>query len=345
MYQVFRSLFSCFCLLSISLNAEPCHEKKLLDVVQWLENENPAEVTIQPLSGGVTNLAYSIQGKSLYFAKVWGGTQNLLLGCSLNEEYAMLQALAFTDIAPYPIYCDPQGEVLVTEFIQGTTPLCLRDRETVVKVCGVLKKLHGLDIKFNKSFCPFRDLINLSANAEYVGASLPESLLKALPIIHEWRSSTFHFSKKVPCHLDLHSKNMIQNDDGVYLIDWEYGGQSDPWYDLAVIASAERFTDAEMEELLEIYANDPNPSSCLKEHFWKMRILADARWGIWSYIQSQISVIPLDFKTLGDSYIEECVRRVSILQQIEIVAAPSDMPVGPQQIIGLGIEPFSTFLR
>lgn len=301
-----------FCVLCPFL-AIASHQDVLRRSLHSLHLELENELTIVTLQGGVTNIAYKISGENLYFAK-FAFDPDGLVGASLYREFEILKKIAPLKIAPRPVFFDPENDCLITDFVVGNgESVNLRDRVTLEQCCKQLKTLHLSDVEFSTAFCPFGELDKLLNNAREVKAEVPLFLVHLVEeSIRQWDMDELLFIT-APCHLDLHSRNLIQGDQ-LWMIDWEYAGRSNPWYDLAVFASGEKFTDDEMKNLLEVYEGDDSPSEALKNHFWKMRILADARWAFWSCIQEKISPLDCPFRELGEYYAGECEKRLPFVQ-------------------------------
>lgn len=293
-------------LFPVFINAN--HQELLCDSLYSLNLEVDENLKVEPLRGGVTNLAYRITGKNLYFAK-FSFDRDGLIGASLQQEHEILNQVAILQIAPKPIYFDLVNNFLITEFVVSTGEINLRDKTTLKHCCKLLKSLHASEVVFKTRLCPFGILDVLLKNAITMNAVIPEFLVTLVEkTIKEWEMDDL-LTLTTPCHLDLHSRNLIQGNK-LWMIDWEYAAQSNPWYDLAVVASGEQFSDLEMENLLETYVENCFPSQKLKDHLWKMRILADARWALWSYIQEKISPLDFSFRELGDYYTNECRKRI-----------------------------------
>ena len=83
-------------------------------------------------------------------------------------------------------------------------------------------------------------------------------------------------------HNDLLAANFIDDGERLWLIDWDYAGLNSPLFDLANLASNNRFSEAEEERLLEAYfetaVNDElrrklaamKCASLLREAMWSM---------------------------------------------------------------------------
>ena len=56
-----------------------------------------------------------------------------------------------------------------------------------------------------------------------------------------------------PCHNDLLNANFIAAGSAIWLVDWEYAGMGDRFFDLANFSINHELDDAQNEQLLEAY--------------------------------------------------------------------------------------------
>jgi thiamine kinase-like enzyme len=79
----------------------------------------------------------------------------------------------------------------------------------------------------------------------------------------------------------------------VKIIDWEYGSNNDPYWDLAMLATENFFTRPIIREILEIHDGAATPAT-------EARIVlyagaACVTWALWAALQAKISSLPFDF--------------------------------------------------
>jgi thiamine kinase-like enzyme len=60
----------------------------------------------------------------------------------------------------------------------------------------------------------------------------------------------------VPCHGDPNPGNFLITDKNVYLMDWEYSGNNDPAWDLALLSATGEFNDRQDRLMVEAYDGD-----------------------------------------------------------------------------------------
>ena len=119
---------------------------------------------------------------------------------------------------------------------------------------------------------------------------LPDLLKKALKL--ESVSSPFEI---VFSHNDLLPANFIQNEEKIWLIDWEYAGFNTPLFDLGGLASNNDFNENEEKYLLENYF-EKKLSSELLIKYKAIKSASLLRETMWSMVSEITSNIEFDYK-------------------------------------------------
>ena len=285
----------------------------------WSEQE---PFSLRKIEGGLTNENYVVDRENISYFIRCSGHQNGLLGSSLEQEWIATSIAGAAGLAPKTYLYIPEKRVMISEFLKKKEgKIDLRCQENLEAFCKGLRALHRLEETFPAEFCPFECIDTYLRNLRKIGASLPLSFLElVLPKIGSMKEVFKAPIQKVPCHLDLHEGNLLDDGKSIYFVDWEYSAMGDPLFDLATTASADYFSDAEMQNLLQTYL-EKEPSQKEWDHFYGMRILADIRWALWAYLQSEISSLDASFKDLGDTYLEQCLNRIKTLNLSEYTGA------------------------
>jgi thiamine kinase-like enzyme len=96
----------------------------------------------------------------------------------------------------------------------------------------------------------------------------------------------------VPCHNDLLNANFL--DDGeVRIVDWEYAGMGDRFFDLANLSVNHGFGVLEDRLLLAAYFGAARTTDLAALRL--MRFMSDFREAMWAVVQGTISELDLDF--------------------------------------------------
>src|SRR5207245_2168492 len=97
----------------------------------------------------------------------------------------------------------------------------------------------------------------------------------------------------VPCHNDLLNANFL--DDGeIRIVDWEYAGMGDRFFDLANFSVNHEFNIEDDRRLLGAYFGEVREADLAALRL--MRFMSDFREAMWGVLQGGISDLDFDFK-------------------------------------------------
>jgi thiamine kinase-like enzyme len=265
------------------------------EVVAKIEDWKGKNVSIQPLSGGLTNTNYKVEVNGTpYFVRVPGESTELL-AVDRNNEYYNTNAAAEAGVGPKVIYHLPDYFVMVLEFLNGKTM-----SKDSLNACGMptrmsqaIKQLHS-GPRFLTDFNMFRlteYYLNLCKERDI---RIPDGYLDRLPIVEQIeKAMTVHPLNTVPCNNDLLAENYIDDGKQLWLIDYEYSGNNDPTFELGNTCQEMQFNDEQINEVCAAYfgAASSNKIARMKLNM----IMSDVGWGLWAAIQANISKIDFDF--------------------------------------------------
>jgi thiamine kinase-like enzyme len=106
-----------------------------------------------------------------------------------------------------------------------------------------------------------------------------------------------------PCHNDLLNLNWMEEDTPgeigeIRLLDWEYAGMGDIFFDLANFCHHHRLNDDQVRHLLQEYFGEVTPKNFARlKLMWPMSELHEAMWGT---TQTGISQLEEDFQGYAD---------------------------------------------
>jgi thiamine kinase-like enzyme len=89
------------------------------------------------------------------------------------------------------------------------------------------------------------------------------------------------------CHNDLLPANFIDEGGRLRLIDWEYAGAGDPFFDLGNLAVNLQLSEAQERTLLTAYLGAARPDDLRRLRL--MRLASDLREAMWGFVQAGIS--------------------------------------------------------
>lgn len=233
------------------------------------------------------------------------------LYADLEIENEVLEKLSELNICAKPLYFDREKGILITDYLfHEPKELSLKDPELRGKVFQKLKEIHKSNISISRTFSPQKDIQKLVLMSYEVGAEKLKNhyFTKLFPALEKIDLILRKNPEKALCHLDLHHKNLLQDGEMVYLIDWEYAAMSHPFLILASMASIERWDDEMMFQALEQYIENPTRED--QNILYLYRIVADQFWAIWNHIQVKLSPTNNPYHIWEELFEKEAAERV-----------------------------------
>jgi thiamine kinase-like enzyme len=282
----------------------------------------PREGTVVQLEGGITNRNFRVTFGGTDYVLRLPGKRTDLLGIDREAECIATKAGAELGFAPRVVTLLEDPPCLVTTFVPGETADAgmMRDAGRIAAVARDLRALHDSGTDLPKAFDPFRLVEDYAATAGSHGAELPDSyddaLATAKKIEDAVRGQPGH--EPVPAHNDLLPANFLRNGDSVQLIDWEYAGMGDRWFDLGNFAANNELDEEQEAQLLEAYFGSPPDEGALAT-LKLFRFISDFREGMWGTVQSVLSDVEFDFRAYARKHFERLERTLADPQFGELI--------------------------
>jgi thiamine kinase-like enzyme len=259
---------------------------------------------IQELTGGITNKNYKINADGECFVLRLGGNETQFLGIDRKTEYQCSLLASQIGIAPEPIaFLEPEGYI-VARFISGKA-IPVDEIGTEENITGVVRSLqacHGLDF-FPGTFSPFRVAEEYAETARRFHVMLPAKLDGYLEKSNEIEKALYRQTLQMhPCHNDLLNGNFIDDGTRIRILDWEYAGMGDIFFDLGNFAVQHDFDDELDELLLKTYFREPTDEQ--RAHQKLMKIMSDLREAMWAQVQRGVSRLDFDYQGYGQKYFD-----------------------------------------
>jgi thiamine kinase-like enzyme len=283
--------------LSAQPDASQVPRDNLGQIVEQLEPElGRSDGSPEPLSGGITNRNYraTLGGKD-YVIRV-PGKDTSLLGIDRQAECEANRAAAEIGIAApvAAMLSDPQA--IVTDFIEGRAmdPGELRDGEALAGAAEALRTMHAAP-PISAEFDSFRIVEEYERVARGLGVEIPSAYEDAHAHAEEIEAAlSGDEHEPVPCHNDLLAANFIWDGLRVRIVDWEYAGMGDRYFDLANFAVNNELPTDSRRELLGLYL-EAEPTPRQDATLYLFTFMSDFREAMWGVVQQGASDIEFDF--------------------------------------------------
>lgn len=240
------------------------------------------------LTGGVTNLSYEIRCSSGHFIlRIPGKGTNEFIDRS--DELMNMHAVSGLGFVPEIIYSDAASGIIISRFIEDNIPMAVKDLsdpERREKIAGTLLKVHRSGITGLNEFDIVKTQEKYKKVLRTMQASMPEELEKSIPILDQMMKRLFEKYPKelVLCHGDPKLNNFLLSYGKMWLIDWEYSGMADKYFDFVNLTMTDNLSEQEERWILEAYQYQAQ-EKIIAEKYILWKIATDYLWIYWHLIK------------------------------------------------------------
>jgi len=264
------------------------------------------EARVEVLGGGITNHNLKVEVDGELFVLRVVGKDTDLLGIDRGVELAATEAAAAVGVGPEVVaFVEPEGW-LVTRFIEGEIPPLesMRDPDMLARVARALRAFHDGPPIPGRFDC-FRVVETYRDTALARGGAIPAQFEGAHEIARRIERLRGGASLR-PCHNDLLNANFLDDGERLRIVDWEYAGVGDVFFDLANFSINHELDAAGSVRLLEAYFGDVRAVDVAALEL--MRFMSDFREAMWGVVQTAISELDFDFAAYTAEHFERLER-------------------------------------
>jgi len=285
---------------------EPHIERIVRQVPGW----NAAEAKVSPLEGGITNQNFRLDvGEDTFVLRISGKGSHLLRIDRRHES--ICTAIAAQLGVGAEVVCFLEAEdVLVTRFIVGTvlTAEAAAQHTTLRRIVASMQRYHS-GPTFPGSFSPFATVRNYHRLALERGVEFPHTLPTVFGLMAQIEAALAPNQQIKPCHNDLLASNFIDDGQVIRIVDWEYAGMGDLFFDLGNFAVNQSFNDEQCQLLLQMYFGEARPADLACLHL--MRLASDLRESFWGFLQLGISTLDFDYRNYAHHHLNRFLQHVA----------------------------------
>lgn len=259
-------------------------EDRLTRIVTEQLRWNPTSVSVEFEKTGLTNRNYVVKNGADKVVVRIAGPNTAELGIRREVEAQVLDVLATTRLAPYVIYYDATSGDMVTRYIEGKpmTNDDLKDITVRAAIAQAMRVYQGLSVQY--TFEPYQDIEERIKTAVARGAFIPNGIDSFVETLQTVKATLESSPRYGLCHNDPWSNNfLISTADGqLRLLDWEYAGMGDVFFDFACICFP--YGDEERAAFLCDYYGQAEEQSL---HRLRCAEFVVCLWNLtWSMVQS-----------------------------------------------------------
>lgn len=270
------------------------------------------ELRLTALSGGITNRNFLVEspGEADRYVLRLAGNDTHLLGISREVEHAATVSAAGVGVGPeVTAFIRPEG-YLVTRFIEGSpvSDAIVHEPKTLRRVADSLRRIHdGPPIP--GLFVPLRIVESYRALARARGVPIPAEYDRAASIGRRIERACLDAPlEPKPCHNDLLNANFIDDGARIRIVDWEYAGMGDPFFDLGNFSINHGLSPDLDEVLLAAYDGVDRARPDRLARLTLMRVVSDFREAMWGVLQQGISTLDVDFVAYAAEHFDRLLR-------------------------------------
>jgi thiamine kinase-like enzyme len=266
-------------------------------------------VSVEPLGGGITNHNFRVDVDGEAYVLRIGGKDTDLLGIDRLVERDAAVAAARAGVGPEVVgFVEPEG-YLVTRFVAGKPipPEEMRTAARIGQAADAIRRFHeGPPIRGR--FDSFRIVEAYCSTATARGVRIPEAYDRAKEVAGRIEATRAGEPER-PCHNDLLNANFLDESGELRIVDWEYSGMGDRFFDLANFSVNHEFGSEENGELLGAYFGTRRREDA--RALVLMRFMSDFREAMWGVVQQGISELDFDFVAYADEHFARLERTAS----------------------------------
>jgi thiamine kinase len=248
----------------------------------------PSDLTaVEPIKHGLTNESWLVRAKHDAVVVRVSSQHWASLQIDRGAESIVLDVAAAAGIGAPILACDVERGLLVTRYLGPTcNPADLATPQYIDRLGRVFKHLHGLPLPRHVREVHLPTVIaGYLETLQTLGSHSPQTdrdvTARGLALASEIADSS------VPrlCHNDVHHLNVIEGDP-LRLVDWEYAGIGEPFFDLASVCVYHDYSMDDRERLLRAYLDTPSRASAdrLAKCCWLFEYVRD----LWTEVRGAI---------------------------------------------------------
>lgn len=238
-----------------------------------------AILSVERIEHGLTNENWIARARQRAVVVRLNSRNAEQLGVDRRSEERVLQIAAHAGVGPRVLKCDLEADVLITELLPGTpwSVEYTRSSAGIARLAALMRDVHAISIVDGIKHVDALEVV------EHYWSTLDRSGQMPLAGSAEQRATARIVGAQLRaelrprlCHNDVHHLNLVDNGH-VRLLDWEYAGIGDPFFDLAGICCYHDYEAEQREQLLQHYLGraDAKASTRLESACWIFNYIRD----------------------------------------------------------------------
>lgn len=213
-----------------------------------------------------------------------------------EHEEKTIQVTKFLDLDVPLVYFDAQSGIKITEYIEQLYEFKDCPYPDKIERCArLMKKLHESCLSIHQEFDPIKryEQYRKHIKQPLYNLSNYEDILQHVFSIE---------GKHILCHNDWVSGNILFSDHKDYLIDYEYGADNDPLFDVMSFITENNIQDeAKRQAFYDVYFDEFNDEIKKRLQIWES--FHNLLWCTWAMMMWEDEYEPIYKKIAKEKYI------------------------------------------
>ncbi len=251
------------------------------------------------LAGGLTNTNLRVTTSDRDVVVRISSKDSDLLAVDREAEHANSQAAAAAGVAPAVVEYVPDAHLLVVEYVDGhtLTDADLDDEVMLGRVAQACRTLHA-GPRFVNDFDMFEIQRSYLQTVLHHGYRLPPRYLEFMPAVDRLKAALSSYPQEaLPCNNDLLAANIIDDGNRIWIIDYEYAGNNDPFFEIGNVWSEASLPTSRLDVLVAAYVGHESPGLTARARL--QGLMSKYGWMLWASIQDATSRLDFDFWEWG----------------------------------------------
>jgi thiamine kinase-like enzyme len=266
-----------------------------------------AQTVVTPIMAGITNRNFRVDVGDESFVVRIAGRDTDLLGIDREAEFEAGQAASAAGVGPEVVAWLPEHSCLITRFVLGENipEEDLQREDALASVVGSIRAFHGCP-PIRSRFPVFRIVENYERLASSRGVAIPAAFDEAHTVASRIEEA-FDMApmRLTTCHNDLLNANFLLDGEHTWIVDYEYAGMGDPFFDLGNLSINNGLSPEAQETLLRLYFR--NVHDVHRARLALMSIMSDFREATWGVVQQALSTLDFDYVDYADRHFARCL--------------------------------------
>lgn len=263
--------------------------------------------TVEELPGGLTNQNLKVTTPAGEFVVRLARSDNSLLGIDRDaESYNTKAAEASGAGAPFVDYRPDLG-VLVIGYVGARSYVNedLRVPGVLPRVAAAIRLLHS-GPRFSTNFDMFVRQPAYLRTCVSRGFAIPDDYVSyGAEFLRIQGALASRPLPTVPCNNDLLAGNIIDDGERIWLIDYDYAGNNDAYFELGNSWTECELDDDHLTELVTAYVGHEDPALIARARL--QATVSRYGWSLWGFIQAATNDDDFDFHGWGQDRFDKAV--------------------------------------